>query len=207
MVLAVLVGGALGGASLRDGRVRSVPADRRFWRARCNRRPLTLSADGSDAAPVVCPDAGYYYITINGDGDAQTLSSNWGSFPDVSVPAAFYQPPCAGLFVIAGTEEAGRGHTPVLPNPTAARVSPPAPPEPSHVGVRPSRRHLFLTQRLISHTTDLHGARRSWRLRGRQLRRHRRPAPDAASLSLSGTFCTLRLPDGPSAQLPPVSVH
>jgi hypothetical protein len=207
MFLAALVGGAaLGSASLATEGCGSVAAN-----VDGGAQDATVDAhaqpdaqpDGSGVGPGACSDAGYY-ITINGDGVARTLSSNWG-VPDASVPAAYYKPPCDPLFVIAGSENPDGGTVLYFQIQIDDNESPPPAPQgpATLVYARPDGTYFLSAPDFgqpIYTALDTPGGVVAGSY---AVTVATSTQPDAATLSLSGTFCTLRLPDGPSSNCPP----
>jgi hypothetical protein len=209
MYLAALVGGAtLGGAFFATEGCGSVPADVDGGDGGAHDATvdtvgdaqLDAQLDGSGVA--VCPGDAGYYITINGDGVPQTLSSNWG-FADVSVPAAFYEPPCARLFVIAGSENPDGGT--LLYFQISSNTSPPPAPlsAATVVYARPDGAYFHSAPDFGQPIYTEVGAPGGLVAGSYAVTVATSTQPDAATLSLSGTFCTLRLPDGPPQPCPP----
>lgn len=156
-------------------------------------------SDASRVGP--CGDAGYY-ITIDGDGIPQTLSSNWGS--DVGVPAAYYQPPCDPLFVIAGSANPDGGtllYFQIGSNESPGPGSAPQGPV-TMVYARPDGTYFYSAPGFAQPIYTELGAPGGFVAGSYAVSVVNSAQPDAA-LSLSGTFCTLRVADGQPQNCPP----
>ena len=155
------------------------------------------SPTGDDAQPQ--SDAGYY-ITIEGDDVTRTLQSNRGVPDDASVPASFYVPGCQRLFVIAGSENPDGGAI-LYFQITSDDDPPPAPTQPATLVYERGDGTYFASQATFGQPifSELDGpggvVAGSYDLTV--------TSAEAGSLSLSGTFYTLRLPDEQPSPCPP----
>jgi hypothetical protein len=217
ILAALVVVAALGGASMATEDCGSVPADvdgatqdasvdHSVFDAHVpSDAPVESDAqsDASDVVPVVCPDpdAGYY-ITVNGDGDAQTLSSN--TWLDAGVPAAIYLPPCGRIFVIQGSASSDGGTFLDFQYDVTNQSPPPAPTGPAIAMYSRGDGTYFYSApefgQPIFTKLDAPGGSVAGTY---AVTVAADTQPDAAPLSLSGTFCMLRLPDGPTLPCPP----
>ena len=166
-----------------------------------NDAPSRLDAQSDATSAAACGDAGYF-ITVNGDGVARTFSYDSELLPDASVPAAYYLPTCSRLFVIAGSEKPDGGALlyfqidssfspgPSLPDGTATLVyiradgtwfaSKPSNGQPTFTKLDAPGGVVAGTYALTVSDVDA-----------------------STQLSLSGAFCTSRLPDDGITPCPP----
>lgn len=159
-------------------------------------------ASDAGGVSVVCPDAdGGYYITINGDGPMQTLSSSGAS--DVSVPWALYEPPCGGIFVIEGSESPDGGSLLYFQYDEATQSPPPTLGPAIATYSRGDGTYFFSVPDLGQPIYTELGAPGGVVAGSYAVTVATSTQPDAATLSLSGTFCTLRLADGQPRPCPP----
>jgi hypothetical protein len=167
-----------------------------------------MSDAASDANPSsdvsvasACGDAGYS-ITVAGDGVTHTLRGNW-SDPDAGAPTAYYLPACSRLFVIAGSDMPDGGtrfyfqiDSDDSPGPAAPQGSAVA------IYVRADGTYFSSSPSYTQPTYTEVGAPGG--VVSGSYAMTLSPDSDAASpLSLSGTFCALRQPDGPPTACPP----
>jgi len=158
--------------------------------------------DDAGVVSVVCPDPdGGYYITVNGDGPTQILSSSGAS--DVSVPWAFYQPPCGGIFVIAGSASPDGGSVFYFQYDEATQSPPPTLGPTIATHSRGDGTYFSSAPDFGQPTYSELGAPGGVVAGSYAVTVATSTQPGAATLSLSGTFCTLRLADGQPRPCPP----
>ena len=160
--------------------------------------PHDAQTDASPIKDVAQPDGGYF-ITIEGDGVSQTLQSDRG-LPGVTVPASLYVPSCERLFVIVGAESPDGGAM-LYFQIDSDESPPPAPTQAATLVYERSDGTYFSSlptngQPIFSELDGPGGAvAGSYAVTV--------TSADAGSLSLSGTFYTLRLPDEQPTPCPP----